>query len=159
MNLFKKISSKNINEGFNLENLNNKNTDERAAAQVAPIQVRKEDITYEAILQQDGNPRYQEYLVLLSDPAKIASIHIFDHCGDNREVKKFLAWRMAAEPRNRCYATKAYLQSFDYDPELQLMIVASTLPPRCFCWCSRSYWGERSFKDPRVKDMVIYSRR
>jgi hypothetical protein len=156
MNLFKKISSKNIKEGFNLEDFDNKRTDGHDVVQVVPRQIRKEDITYDAILQQDGNPEYQARLVLESDPNKIASIHIFSHCGNNRRVQYLLAERMAAEPGNRRFAPRAYLKSFKDDPWLQFIILASALPPKCCCLCSPAHWGKYSFKGQREKDMATY---
>jgi hypothetical protein len=158
MNLFKRISSKNIEEGFNLEDLNNKNTDERAIAQVAPRQIRKEAITYDAILQQDGNPEYQTWLVRNSDMSVWSSLKLVDHCGGDRATQIWVCCQMAQRPANRQNADRKWLQALERrgDIELLLYLLGATKPISCCCICNDAHLRKGNFNHEMVCAIVVY---
>jgi hypothetical protein len=158
MNLFKKISSKNIKEGLNLEDLNNKNTDEHDVAQVVPRQIRKEEITYDAILQHYRNPERQVQLVRNSDMSVWSSLKLVDHCGGDRATQIWVCRQMAQRPVNRRHADRKWLQAFERrgDIELLLYLLGATEPISCCCICNDAHLRKGNFNHEMVRAIVVY---
>jgi hypothetical protein len=112
-------------------------------------------ITYDCIKRQK-DPELQRVLVEASDPAEWQSIGILMFCDGNVETQKWVCRQLAAKPGLWKPLSKSIIQSYSYDPVLQMYVVATGLKP-CCCVCSSANWGLRHVRNnPLARDMAYF---